>query len=256
MPSGGDWTPLKTEASKFVKNVGTGGDTGAGNISPQRLVGHYLNVLKTSGYGGFGGSGGGSGQTSGGKGGGGGGTMGRAAAKTGQRLGGFLSRVSEIGFTETLKEFGLSDLIGKSAEEVTNGLTDAFTDAASSLDDEAARVALHQLYEELLETAETFENAEAAFTQAVDEPGIIKTIADFFGKYIYRIFCRDFYEGWQKKAGAEQARQKLDDVKGYIFSSIKTRFVGEKSSKNWAGQDGLRASGQILKDTLEIFEVA
>jgi len=259
MPTGGDWTPLKTEASKFVKNDDTGGGSGAGNILPERLVSHYLNVLKTSGYGSFGGSDGGgkgSGGKGGGKGSGGGGTVGRAAAKTGQRLGGFLSRVSDIGLTEALREFGLSDLIGKSAEEVTNGLTDAFTDAASSLDDEAARVALHQLYEELLETSETFEDAETAFAQTVDEPGIIKTIANFFGKYIYRIFCRDFYEGWQKKAGAEQARQKLDDVKGYIFSSIKTRFVGEKSNKIWAGQDGLRASGQILKDTLEIFEVA
>lgn len=240
MPTGGEWTPLKTEASKFVKDTGNSG-SGTNSTSPQHLVNRYLNVLRSTGYGG-------------GSGGGGGGGIGRAAVQTGQRLGGFLSRVSEIGLTETLKEFEMSDLIGKSAEEVTIGLTDAFTDPASSLDDEAARVALYELYQELLEKAENFEDVDSAFTQVVDEPGIIKTIADFFGKYIYRIFCRDFYEGWQKKAGAEQARQKLDEVKGYIFSSIRTRFVGEKTNKNWSGADGLRESEQILKDTRYIFE--
>lgn len=243
MPTGGEWTPLKTEASKFVKDTGHSG-SGTNSTSPQHLVSRYLNVLRNTGYGGSGESGSGSG----------GGGIGRAATQTGQRLGNFLSRVSEIGLAETLKEFELSDLIGKSAEEVTIGLTDAFTNPASSLDDEAARVALYELYQELLEKSENFEDVDTAFTQVVDEPGIIKTIADFFGKYIYRIFCRDFYEGWQKKAGADQARQKLDEVKGYIFSSIRTRFVGEKANKNWSRADGLRMSEQILKDTRYIFE--
>lgn len=106
---------------------------------------------------------------------------------------------------------------------------------------------------ELLEECETFEEVEESFKEVINEPGIIKTIVDFFGRYIYRIFCRDFYEGWQKKAGADQAARKLDDVKGYIFSSIKDRFTGETPDKNWAGKEGFQVSQQILKDTVEIY---
>lgn len=247
MPTGGDWTPLKTEASKFVKN--NDASDGEANASTAHLVSRYLNVLKNSGYGSSGGTGAGGSKGSGSKGGG----FGQAAAKTGQRLGGFLSRVAHVGLTEALREFGLADLIGKSAEEVINGLTDAFTDPASSLDEEAARVALYELQNELLEDCETFEDVEESFKEVINETGIIKTIVDFFGRYIYRIFCRDFYEGWQKKVGADQAAQKLDDVKGYIFSSIKDRFTGETADKNWAGNEGFQVSQQILKDTIEIY---
>ncbi len=251
MPAGGEWTPLKTEASKFVKNDDTDSDNT--NLSAERLISHYLRVLKNSGYGS---SEGGKGTGSAGDKGGGGGGFGGAAARTGQQLGNFLSRVAEVGLQEALKEAGLSDLIGKSAEEVADGLTDAFTGPASTLDDEAARVALYELNKEVLEECETFEEAEESFEKIVDEPGIIKTIVSFFEKYIYRIFCRDFYEGWQKKVGAEQARQKLDEVKGYIRSSTRNRFSGETTNKNWAGNEGLQASLQILNDTIEIFEVA
>jgi len=256
MPTGGDWTPLKNEASRFVKNDNA--DISSGVNSTEHLVNHYINVLKTSGYGVSGGGAGAFTQKgSGGKGSGGkGGGFGQAAARTGQQLGGFLSRVGEVGLSEALREIGLSDLIGKSAEEVTIGLTDAFTDPASSLDEEAARVALYELNKEVLENCETFDQIEESLKNVLDEPGIIKTIVNFFGKYIYRIFCRDFYEGWQKKVGAEQAKQKLDDVKGYIRSSTRNRFVGETTYKNWAKDEGLRASEQILKDTIDIFEVA
>ncbi|HEX9961467.1 MAG TPA: hypothetical protein VGB00_11075, partial [Pyrinomonadaceae bacterium] len=242
---------LKTEASKFVKSDGA--NMGSGGSSTAHLVNRYLNVIKNSGYGSSGG--GAAGSKGGGKGGGGGG-FGRAAALTGQRLGGFLSRVADVGLTEALREFGLSDLIGKSAEDVINGITDAFTDPASSLDEEAARVALYELNKELLQECDTFEEIEESFMEVVDEPGIVKTIVDFFSRYIYRIFCRDFYEGWQKKAGADQAAQKLEDVKGYIFSSTRNRFTGETTNRNWAGNDGLRASEQILRDTIDIFEIA
>ncbi len=251
MPTGGDWTPLKTEASKFVKSDGA--DVNSANVSTAHLLSHYINVIKKYGYGGSGGGGGTGPKGSGGSSRGG---FGRAAAKTGQKLGGFLSRVATVGLNEALREIGLSDLIGKSAEDVVNGLTDAFTDPASSLDEEAARVALYELHSELLVECDTFEDVEESLKEVIEAPGIIKTIADFFGRYIYRIFCRDFYEGWQRKAGPDQAAQKLDDVKGYIFSSIRNRFAGETTNKNWAGNEGLRASEQILKDTVEIFEVA
>ncbi len=245
MPTGGAWTPLKTDASKFVKGSG-------GNSSKSTVFGRYVNALKTAGYGGSGS--GGSGGTGGGKGGNKGGSAARSAIVTGQRLGGFLSRVSEIGLTETLKELGLADLVGKTAEEVILGLTDFFADPASTLDEEAARVALEQLYQEMFYNTEDIEEMEAAFSEKLNDQGVLKTVADFFGKYLFHKFCRDFYEDWEKKVGHTQANQKLDEVKDYINSSIKAEFAGDNDN-NWVGEAGFKASEQILRDTLDIFEV-
>lgn len=246
MPTGGAWTPLKNEASRFVKEIG-GASSGSANpthASPKRLLGRYLEAF------------GGSRKVASGRGGGTGGHVGRAAGRAGGKLGGFLSGVSSQGLAATLREIGLSGLVGKSAADVASGLLDAFTDPANTLDDEAVRTALSQLLSEMLESAKTPEEVETVFSEIINERGVSRILADFFGKYLYRIFIRDFYEGWQKRVGAAQANQKLREVKDYILSSIKSKFAGEESTKrNWSGNDGLRLSQEIMNETLFVFAI-
>jgi hypothetical protein len=257
MPTGGEWRPLKNEANNFIKDKG-GKDKNNNPlpVTPERLLGRFITALGGARYmaTGRGGSG-----SSGGKSGGGGakgGRSGRAAGAAGGRLGGFLSGVQTSGLTETLNEIGLADLVGKSATEVVNGLLDAFVGPASSLDEEAARTALRELYEEILENAVTYEEVDAALTKTINEEGVTNTLADFFGKYTYKQFCSSFYEDWQKKIGIEQARQKLSEVKDYISSAVKSKFAGEKTTKkDWAGRDGAKLSQKIMQNTLFIFEV-
>ena len=91
MPSGGDWGPLKREATDFVRNVGVK------PVAPQSLLGHYIRVRgssggSASGTGGEGGSGSASGGTKGGR-----ARAWGAGVATAQRLGGFLSRVGRTG---------------------------------------------------------------------------------------------------------------------------------------------------------------
>lgn len=253
MPTGGDWTPLKTEATRFVK--ASGGNGGNDTATPERLLGRYLRIVRD--YGNYASRVDGSGGKSktGGK--GGSGRLSRVATSTGQQLGGFLSGVNTSGLADTLREIGLSELIGKSASEVTSGLLDAFAAPASTLDEEAVRTALLELYDEMLAGADTFDKVEAAFSATLNEQGVVKTLANFFGKYLYRLICRDFYESWQKRVGAGQARLKLAEVKDYIFSALRSKFVGkETTKKDWSGKDGLRLSQQVMRNTLEIFEIA
>lgn len=247
MPTGGAWTPLKNEASRFVKEIGgaSGGSTSSTHASPERLLGRYIEAF------------GGSRRISSGRGGGSDGHVGRAACKAGGKLGGFLSSVSSQGLAATLREIGLSDLIGKAASDVASGLLDTFTDPANTLDDEAVRTALSELLSEMLESAKTSEEVETIFSEILNEQGVTRILAAFFGKYLYRIFCRDFYEGWQKRVGVAQANQKLHEVKDYIFSAIKSKFAGEESvTKSWSGKDGLRLSREIMNDTLDVFAIA
>ncbi len=260
MPTGGEWTPLKREANKFVKAEGENNGQNEPSPSPEPLMRRYLRAIggaKNIAFGTDGGRAGGSSGSSGGGGtGGGGGGIGRAASNTGRQFGGFLSGVSRVGLTQALRERGLEHLIGKSAAEVARGLLDDLAAPASTLDDEAVRTALDQINDELLEGTKTYEDVEAALTQQIDSQGISKILANFFCKYLFRLFTRDFYETWRKNFTSTQADKALRDVKDYIFSSFEAKFVSQNAANtNWNGQEGLRITRQILQNTLEIFEV-
>lgn len=251
MPTGGPWTPLKNDADKFVK------DKGKEPVTPERLLGAYLKAnggARTLARGGGGGGGGTSG--GGGGGGGGGGRGGRAARNTGRNLGGFLSSVGTVGLDEALREAGLTDLIGKPAEEVSAGLLDGLTEPGSTLDEHAARLALAKLNDELFKGAETYEDAGRALSAAVDRQGLARLVASFFGNYLYERFCRDFYENWVKKVGSSKAAGSLRSIKDCIESSIKAKLAGRDLSRfAWRGREGLRLTEQVMRETLEIFEV-
>lgn len=244
MPTGGDWTPLKTEATKFVK------DEGKGSISPQKFLADYLRV--NGGARGIArGDGGGTQSSGGGKGGqraGGGGRGGTAARNTGRNLGGFLSRVGAVGLNEALREAGLADLIGKPAEEVTSGLLDALAAPGSTLDEHAARLALAKLNDELFKQAASYEDVEQILSQALDGQGLAQILASFFGHYLYERFCRDFYETWVKKVGSSQAARSLKSIKDCITSSLKAKLAGRDVTRvNWRGREGLRLTEQVCK---------
>jgi hypothetical protein len=256
MPTGGDWTPLKTEATNFVK------DGGHGSVAPEKLLSDYLKAnggakfIAHAGSSGKGGSGS-SGGAAGGSGGGGGGRGGRAARNTGRNLGGFLSRVGAVGLDDALREVGLSSLIGKSAEDVSAGLLDVLAEPGSSLDEHASRIALAKLYDEMFKSARTYEDVGRILSTTLDSQGLAQILARFFGQYIYARFARDFYENWLAKEGPSRARASLKSIKDCIESSLKTKLVGRDLTRlNWRGKDGLRLTEQVMRETLEIFEVS
>ncbi len=261
MPTGGDWTPLKNEATKFAK------DEGQGNVSPNKLLNDYLKAnggaksiangggVTTTNYKSSGGSGGSS-KGSGGGGGKGGGKGGGAARSVGRNLGGFLSSVAAGGLNQALREAGLSDLIDKSAEEVSAGLLDALAGPSSTLDEHAARLALAALNDELLKDAETYEDVAQAFSATLNEQGLMWVLGSFFCHYLYERFCRDFYETWVKKVGSSHAARSLKSIKDYIENSLKAKLTGRDVTRiNWKGREGLKLTQQVMQETLEIFEV-
>jgi hypothetical protein len=256
MPAGGEWTPLKIEANKFVKNDGkTDRQGNPVPVSPADLMGRFLNALGSTGKGsGSGGGATGGGGSGGGKGGGFGG--GPAARSTGSRVGGFLSGVSTVGFTRALEDVGLGHLVGKSAKEVARGLLDAFTDPGCTLDEHAVREALSELYKELFEGAKSFEDVEAALSKIIDSKGIDKIIASFFSKYLFWRFCTGFYEKWQKQVGVAQAGRKLESVRNFLASELEARYTGEDMKKvDWRGSEGERISDQIMQKTFHIYGI-
>lgn len=196
MPTGGKWTPLKNEATDFVQG------TGSKDITPADLLSDFIRAIGglkglMRGHGGSAPSAGGrqaaggASKRGGGKAGAGSGGI-SAAVGTAQNLGGFLSRVDEVGLEESLRERGLDDAVGKSASDVSDTLLDEFAGPASTLDNALARESLAEIRDEILTDAETFEEVEKKLDTAIDELGIFGILASFFGHYIFKMFCRNF----------------------------------------------------------------
>ena len=261
MPTGGKWTPLKNEATDFVQGTGSKDITPANLLSDLiRAVGGLKGLVR--GHGGSAPSGGG-GQAAGaaskrsaggGTGAGGGGTS--AAVGTAQNLGGFLSRVAEVGLEESLRERGLDDAVGKSASDVSDTLLDEFAGPASTLDNALARESLAEIRDEILTDAETFEDVEKKLDTAIDELGIFGILASFFGHYIFKMFCRNFYEEWVKKVGDAKAASSLAQIKEYIVSSVRNKLTGRQvATVDWKKDEGKQVTEGVLKETLVVFGV-
>lgn len=250
MPTGGDWTPLKKEATRFVK----GG--GSGPVSPARLLRDYLAANGGARALSRGEGGSGRGNTGGAVGGRTGGRGGRAARKVGRNLGSFLSSVGSVGLDEALREVGFADLIGRPAEEVSAGLLNALSDPANTLDEHAARLALAKLNDEILRGAESYDDVGRSLSEALDQWGLTSILASFFGHYIYERFCRDFYEDWVKRVGSAPTGRLLKSIKDCINSSLKAKLIGRDVARmDWRGREGFRLTEQVMRETLEIFEV-
>ena len=248
MPTGGDWAPLKREATQYAQDVGFK------RVSPKSLLLHYVRVRSNpdrqsslnTGNGGGNGSGGGGGRT-------GGWSAGVAAA---QNVGTFFSRVGVLGLREALREAGLGDLVGHSAADVSAALLDRLAGPASTLDQDAARRALVDLNDELLADAQTFEDVERALAAAIDQRGLLEILMRFFGHYLYECFCRDFYERLDKRVGSSQAAQSLKGIRDCIEAATRAKLVGrDKSTFDWRGADGKRLAEEILGEVLDIFEI-
>jgi hypothetical protein len=259
MPRGGNWKPLKNDATDFVQGTGNAG------ITPASLLTDFIRATGgltglTRGHGGTVPSG--SGTTGTGahaKGSGGGATGGgtSAAVGTARNLGGFLSSVADVGLERTLRDRGLESVVGKSASDVTDALLDEFAGPASTLDNALARESLAEIREEILSDAATFEDVEKELNAAIDELGIFGILASFFGHYIFKMFCRNFYEEWVKKVGDAKAGANLKEIEEYVRSSVRTKLTGQKiTSADWKKDEGKQITENVLKETLEIFGVA
>jgi hypothetical protein len=257
MPTGGKWTPLKNDATDFVQGTSSKDITPAGLVSDFiRTIGGLKGLVRGNGGSAPSGGAGAASKSSAGGGGGAGGGGTSAAVGTAQNLGGFLSRVGEVGLEQSLRERGLDNAVGKSASDVSDSLLDEFAGPASTLDNALARESMAEIRDEILTDAETFEDVEEKLNTAIDELGIFGILASFFGHYIFKMFCRNFYEEWVKKVGDEKAASSLAQIREYIVSSVRNKLAGRKvETVDWKKDAGKQVTEGVLKETLDVFGV-
>jgi hypothetical protein len=164
--------------------------------------------------------------------------------------------VAASGLETDLREFGLEHLVGKNCTEVGVGLLDALAGPSSTIDDGAARAALDEVKNEILEDAETPADIERALTAAYTGDGLAAILMRFFSCYIFERFCRDFYERWVRAVGVAEAAKSMNDIKEYIASKLRSTLVDrDVTSVEWSREEGARVVGEVLAATCTIYEV-
>jgi hypothetical protein len=184
----------------------------------------------------------------------GGGTVagGRAARGVAGRFGGFISDVSRVGLEGALRNAGWADLIGRPVQEILAALLDRLGGEASTIDDVDARMALSRLQDEYFADAANAAELEQRLRGQIDH--LETVLQDFFGFYLFEVFCRVFFERLVQRVGETRAHSFLGEIGDFIKSALSNRAAGRDVSRiNWAGQEGQEMTADIMETTLNVF---
>ncbi len=249
-PTGGQWTKLKRDVSRFARDVELGlpapsqPDPRIGNLLAQlvAVLGGAAALSRAAGVGASAGSGSPVG-------------IGAAAARTGAGLGGFASTVAGAGLDEALHGIELGDLADRPADEVVDAIVERLSEVPAGLDEAAAREALILLLAELQGDAATLADLETAYKRAAEAYGVRGLMVRYFGYYLYVLFCERFTERLNRDPErAKSAAAVSSQIREYVLTAVEARLAGtDVGAIDWTGPDGLQMSEEILGETLEIF---
>ena len=260
-----NWGPAKSETTRVA---------GEGHVTPQKtasIVSNFVGEMARSPQLGFGSGGGGSsgggggggtgGGGSGGRGGGGGGgggggrRSGGSARSVGQSIGQFLADVQTKGFKECLAEKGLTDLDGKSPDEIALALADLLGMPASLIEQTALRDALNALVLEWSEGVSGIDGLTESVNAAAQN--IEATLHSFFGHYILEVFKTVGCQGVMERYGLEKADSMVGQIRDFIGEKLsELEHSRSLSSVDWNGPAGAAIVQGIVADTVAIFTEA
>ncbi|MCB5271568.1 MAG: hypothetical protein LHW56_06965 [Candidatus Cloacimonetes bacterium] len=250
-----NWGPVKSETTR-VGGEGYVTEHQAGSI----VSGFIDQMLRAPqlGFGtplsrqGGGSSGSGSGGGIGGSDRGGARRIGRSARTVARRIGGFLADVRTKGFREALAGLGLTDLTGKSPDEIALALADLLGGPASLIEEAALRGALMELVLEWSEGVLGIDGLVESVTNAAQN--IEGALHDFFGHYIFEVFKIVGYQGVLAAHGFEKAESMASQIRDFIDAKIEgLESLYPLSSVDWNGVEGAAIVDSIVADTIAIF---
>jgi hypothetical protein len=177
---------------------------------------------------------------------------GSAARAIGGRLGGFISDVGRVGLDQALRNAGWDDLIGRPVQEILNALLDRIGGSSNRIDDVDARMALAKLQEKYFSSAGSPDELDEMLSVQVDRIDFI--LQEFFGFYLFEVFCRVFFERLVQRVGETRAHSFLEQIADFINSTLANRASGRDITKiDWGGEEGSQITADIMETTLRVF---
>jgi len=180
---------------------------------------------------------------------------GRSSQHVARNLGGFISQVANVGLTETLRQNGLQELVGRSTNEIILGIVGLCGGTNGSIDAVDARSAASRLMDDLCGQAQTAEDVEGILKAHADGSQLADLLMKYFGYYVYEQFCRLFFAQLVKKHGEQRAESFLGDILDFIHSALRNCTLGMDVSRiRWFDSEGHDIVVQIMEQTLKVFQ--
>lgn len=170
----------------------------------------------------------------------------RSGIQGGASLGQFLGSIGTIGFKETLKFYGLSDYIGKSAEEVFAKISEKICPLGSTNEDAITRKAILDSLSSMYLRNEN--NGNIAFDN-LQETDLESVFTDYISYYIYHKWLYELGLAIENKNITEKEAVALEEeVKQFIFNEIEVEFKNKNITDiDFQGKEGQK----IIEDIFE-----
>jgi hypothetical protein len=244
-PSGGKWTPVKTDISGFLSG---------GNVSPGQIAAGTLTAAgglavpsdgatSVEGRGGRGGAAG----------------RGRARRQTSvsrtiSGLGGFGASVGARGLTEALRTLGLEELRGRPAPEVVARIAEHLSDDAQGLQKELLTTALRDAIFDAaaIEGDLSYENLDASLQAYMNREGIEGLIELFLARYVFdRLWLlienHADLRAETANSGDLLATAVQSACRAHVHAEMSEyRTNGQLARIDWFGRDGERIGRELV----------
>ncbi|MFL0584306.1 hypothetical protein ACH0B6_17165 [Solibacillus silvestris] len=224
-PTGHLWSDTKRAVSGIARN----------NYSPDSIGKAMSNFSKANGSNGSGKEGN------------------SAIGASGARAINFSGLVRSFGLDYALNEVGLSYLIGRSPEEVFEGLIDYFSEGSNNLQQSIADQAMQEYMEEMMGNVRSEEELQAAFANL--ETDIF--IRDYLTKYLTVSFFTNFAEKINSLCkDIVKAIKMQERISEYIRLEIAEKYQSDGLKNiDWKGREGVHYIEKKCEEVWMIFEM-
>ena len=177
---------------------------------------------------------------------------GKGARSIAGRLGTFISDVAARGLDVSLRNVGLSGLVGKPVSEVLAGILNHIGGPASTIDEVDARTALARLREKTMDSAANTEDLEKLLSAQAGQ--LEAMLRDFFGFYLFEQFCRVFFERLVQRVGETKALSFIQEIEDFVNSALANRMVGRNLiAIRWDSGEGRAILAEIMESAFKVF---
>lgn len=181
----------------------------------------------------------------------------RSGRQASSRLGSFLGSVASRGLSETLRDIGLSDLIGKDAETVLAGICDRLVPAGNTKEEAAARRSVNEVLEDLF-VQHIEETGDVAALERLDDTAIATAVEKSIIEYVFHRWLDDLGKSIEKGAVSENQAVELEQqVRQYVRNAVVLALDGrDVVHTRWVAGEGQRVVDGIYRDVYGILEAS
>jgi hypothetical protein len=168
-------------------------------------------------------------------------------------FGGFLSNINQKGFEQTLKDYGLEDCIGKSAEETLAKIGDYIAPNGSTHDEAIAREAIVESLATLYDKVS--EDNNLAF-EKLDEAGIEEVLKVATETYIFKKWLNEVGIAIQnKELDINEVSEMEQEIKDYINTLVDISFKEINAVKiDFKSKDYTQKVNEIFEKAYQLIE--